>query len=182
MTPPQFIGLQNYVQIFTQDDTFSQSLKVTGLYTVFSVPLHIVLGLVLASLLNTKVLGKTVFRAIFYPPAILPIVATAVVFNPQFGLINLGLAVIGIKGPGWLTSEQWALPAIVIMNVQYIGFTMVLLLAALQRVPQELIESAQLDGANPFLFYMLNLYNNAFRYFKMGYGSALAWILFIGSC
>jgi multiple sugar transport system permease protein len=129
-----------------------------------------------------------------------------------------------VQGPGWLTSEEWALPAIVIMNLQFIGFTMIILLAALQRVPQELIEAAQLDGAhrmhilrhitlpmispviflaiiininnsfqtftqafvmtnggpaNSTLFYMLHLYNNAFRFFKMGYASALAWILFL---
>ncbi len=227
ISPPRFIGLDNYVTMFTKDELFSQSLKVTFTYTVLSAPLHVLLGLLLASLLNTKVYGRNIFRAIFYLPSVLPIVATAVlfswIFNPEFGLVNYGLSLIGIKGPGWFTSDTWALPAIIIMNLQYIGFTMVLFLAALQRVPQELVEAAQLDGAgrwsifrhvtlpiispvillaiilninnsfqtftqayvltnggpsNSTLFYMLHLYNNGFRYFKMGYASALAWVLF----
>ncbi len=228
ISPPRFIGLENYATIFTQDPLVGQSLKVTVVYTLLSVPLHVGLGLLLAMLLNNKVIGSSVFRAIFYLPSVLPIVATAVlfswVFNPEFGLLNYALSLIGIDGPGWLTSETWALPAIVIMNIQYIGFTMVLFLAALQRVPQELIEAAQLDGArrldlfvhvtlpiispvilltiilninnsfqtftqayvmtnggpsNATLFYMLHLYNNAFRYYKMGYASALSWVLFL---
>lgn len=228
ISPPKFVGLDNFVTMFTEDDLFFKSLGVTARYTLMSVPLHVVLGFILALLLNVKVVGSNTFRSIFYLPSVLPLVASAVlfswIFNPEFGLLNYALAQVGIKGPGWLTSEDWALPAIVIMNLQFIGFTMVILLAALQRVPQELVEAAQLDGANRWhilrhitiplvspviflviiininnsfqtftqafvmtkggpanatLFYMLHLYNNAFRFFKMGYASALAWILFL---
>jgi multiple sugar transport system permease protein len=228
ISPARFIGVQNYVRMFTQDDLFFQSLSVTARYTLMSVPLHLVLGFILALLLNTPTPGRNFFRATFYLPSVLPLVASAVlfswIFNPEFGLLNYALALFGIQGPGWLTSEEWALPAIVIMNLQFIGFTMVIMLAALQRVPRELVEAAQLDGAgrlqvfrhvtfpavssvfllviiininnsfqtftqafvmtgggpaNATLFYMLHLYNNAFSFFRMGYASALAWILFL---
>lgn len=228
ISKPKFVGFTNFVQMFTEDDLFYKSLSVTLRYTLTSAPLHVILGFILAVLLNSNVRGKTFFRSIFYLPSILPLVASAIlwswIFNPEFGLINFVLSHFGIKGPGWLTSEQWALPAIVIMNLQFVGFSMVLFLAGLQRVPVELVEAAQLDGANRLqltrhitipmispviflviiininnsfqtftqsyimtnggpanstLFYMLHLYNNAFRYFKMGYASALAWVLFL---
>lgn len=224
---PVFVGLRNYSTMFGDDELFGKSLGVTVYYSLMSVPLHVVFGFILASLLNTKAPGKTVFRTIYYLPSVLPLVATAVlwswILNPEFGLVNYALSRIGIKGPGWLVSEQWALPAMVLMNLQYIGTTMIIMLAGLQRVPQELYEAAQLDGAgrwqtvwnvtipmissvifftiivninasfqtftqayvmtnggpsNATLFYMLHLYNNAFRYFKMGYASAMSWVLF----
>jgi multiple sugar transport system permease protein len=228
ISPAKFVGLQNYRTMFSEDELFRVSLGVTVRYTLMSVPLHVILGFLLALLLNARAPGSNIFRSIFYLPSVLPLVASAVlfswIFNPEFGLLNYALALVGIKGPGWLTSETWALPAIVIMNIQFIGFTMVIMLAALQRVPQELVEAAQLDGAsrwrilrhitipmvspviflviiininnsfqtftqafvmtnggpsNATLFYMLHLYNNAFRFFRMGYASALAWILFL---
>jgi multiple sugar transport system permease protein len=228
ITRPVFVGVQNYVTMFTQDDLFPQSLKVTVTYTLMSVPLHIVFGFILASLLNAKVPLQSFFRAVYYLPSVLPLVATAVlwswILNPEFGLLNYALHLVGIHGPGWLTDEGWALPAIVLMNLQFLGITFVIMLAGLQRVPQELYEAAELDGAgrwalvrhitlplmspvvffaviininnsfqtftqayvmtnggpeNATLFYMLYLYNNAFRLFQMGYASALAWILFL---
>ncbi len=228
ITPPHFVGLRNYVELFTQDRLFLKSMGVTTSYTIMSVPIHVVFGFLLASLLNAKVPGTNLFRAIYYLPSVLPLVASAVLWswllNPEFGLVNFALSLIGIKGPGWLTSEGWALPAIVLMNIQFIGITMVIMLAGLQRVPQELYEAAALDGAgrwqrmhyvtlpmmssviffaivininnsfqtftqayvmtnggpsNATLFYMLYLYNNAFRFFKMGYASAMALVLFV---
>ena len=228
ISKPIFVGFGNFTKMFTTDELFPKSLSVTARYTLMSAPLHLIFGFILAVLLNSKVKGKIFFRSAFYLPSVLPLVASAIlwswIFNPEFGLINYLLSLVGIKGPGWLTSETWALPSIVIMNLQLIGFMMVIFLAALQRVPQELLEAAQLDGANRWqltryvtipmissviflaiiininnsfqtftqayimtnggpsnatLFYMLNLYNNAFRYFKMGYASALAWVLFL---
>lgn len=228
ISAPKFVGLANFTTMWNEDELFWKSLGVTVRYTLMSVPLHVVFGFILALLLNVRVIGNNLFRSIFYLPSVLPLVASAVlfswIFNPEFGLLNYALDLVGIQGPGWLTSEDWALPAIVIMNLQFIGFTMIILLAALQRVPQELMEAAQLDGArrldmlfyitlpmispviflaiiininnsfqtftqafvmtnggpaNSTLFYMLHLYNNAFRFFKMGYASALAWILFL---
>jgi multiple sugar transport system permease protein len=228
VTQPVFVGLQNYVTIFTDDDLFPQSLKVTATYTLMSVPLHVVFGFILAALLNAKAPFQNLFRAIYYLPSVLPLVASAVlwswILNPEFGLLNYALHLLGIRGPGWLTDENWALPGIVLMNLQFIGITFVIMLAGLQRVPQELYEAAQLDGAsrwalirhitvplmspvifftiiininnsfqtftqayvmtnggpeNATLFYMLYLYNNAFRLFHMGYANGLAWILFV---
>jgi multiple sugar transport system permease protein len=228
VTKPEFVGLQNYITMFTDDELFPQSLKVTITYTLMSVPLHVVFGFILAALLNAKAPFQNLFRAIYYLPSVLPLVASAVlwswILNPEFGLLNYALHLAGIDGPGWLTDENWALPAIVLMNLQFIGITFVIMLAGLQRVPQELFEAAQLDGAgrwslirnitlplmspvifftiiininnsfqtftqayvmtnggpeNATLFYMLYLYNNAFRLFHMGYASALAWILFL---
>ncbi|HEU5013820.1 MAG TPA: sugar ABC transporter permease [Roseiflexaceae bacterium] len=227
ITSPVFVSTQNYVTL-AKDPLFLKSLGVTVSYTLWSAPIHIILGFVLASLLNAGVPGTNIFRAIYYLPSILPLVASAVlwswILNPEFGLLNFALAHLGIQGPGWLTSEQWALPAMVIMNIQFIGITMVIMLAGLQRVPQELYEAAQLDGANGWqrlrfitlpmmssviffaiiininnsfqtftqayvltnggpsnatLFYMLYLYNQAFRNFRMGYASALAMVLFL---
>jgi multiple sugar transport system permease protein len=227
ISPPIFVGLKNIKTMISGDELFWKSLSVTVRYTLMSVPIHVVLGFCLAALLNSRVPGRVFFRSVFYLPSVLPVVASAVlwswIFNPEFGLINYALSLIGVKGPGWLASEEWALLAIVIMNIQFIGFTMVIFLAALQKVPVELIEAAKLDGANNWqltryvtipmissvillaiiininnsfqtftqayimtnggpssatLFYMLHLYNNAFRYFKMGYASALAWVLF----
>lgn len=229
ISSPVFIGLENFETMFSgKDPQFYQSLKVTGLYTAISVPIHVVLSFILASLLNSKVPFKNLFRSIYYLPSILPAVATAVlwswVFNPDFGLLNYGLSLIGINGPLWLADKNWALPAIIIMNLMYIGPNMIIMLAGLQRVPIELIEAAQLDGANAWnmtwkitipmvssviflviinninasfqtftqaflmtgggpeystYFYMLHLYKQAWGSFHMGYGSALAWVLFI---
>ncbi|MCU0500342.1 MAG: sugar ABC transporter permease [Anaerolineae bacterium] len=228
ISPPKFVGLENWVSIFTEDELFRKSAVVTLTYAAMAVPLHVILGFVLASLLNSKVPGTNTFRAIYYLPTVLPLVATAVlwswVLNPEFGLVNYMLSLIGVQGPGWLTDENWSLPSIVLMNLNFIGITVVIMLAGLQRVPQEMYEAAQLDGANrrqilryvtiPFmspvifftiilnlnnsfqtftqayvmtnggpgtstLFYMLYLFNNAFRYFKMGYANALALVLFL---
>jgi multiple sugar transport system permease protein len=153
ISAPRFIGLDNYIRAFTgADRLFPQSLKVTFIYTFVSAPIHVVLSFILASLLNTKVPLKNFFRSAYYLPSILPVVASAVlwswVFNPDFGLLNYGLSVFGINGPKWLGDKNWALPAIIIMNLQYIGPSMIIMLAGLQRVPIELIEAAQLDGAN----------------------------------
>ena len=229
ISTPQWVGLANFKRMFSGEDTyFYKALWVTLKYVALSAPLHVVLDFILASLLNMKLKGTNIFRSIFYLPYILPVVASAVlwswVFNPDFGLLNYGLSLIGIKGPTWLASETWALPSIVLMNLQYVGWGMVVMLAGLQRVPEELYEAAQLDGANrwkmtlhitlpmvssvvffiiithinssfqtftqSFLmtrggpnyatyFYMLHLYNEAWSSFRMGYASALAWILFL---
>jgi multiple sugar transport system permease protein len=229
ITAPKLVGLQNYINMFSgKDRFFYQSLNVTILYTVVSAPLHVILSFVLASLLNAKVPFKNIFRSIYYIPAVLPVVASAVlwswVFNPDFGLLNHGLSMIGINGPKWLADKNWALWAIIIMNLQYIGPSMIIMLAGLQRVPIELIEAAQLDGANrwqliryitlpmvssvifliiitningsfqtftqAFLmtgggpqyatyFYMLHIYREAWGSFRMGYASALSWVLFL---
>jgi multiple sugar transport system permease protein len=110
-----------------------------------------VFALLLALLLNQRVRGLAVFRTIFYLPSVASGVAVAVlflwIFNPQFGLVNSLLSYVGIQGPGWLASPEWALPTLILMSLWSVGGTMIIFLAGLQNVPNELLEAASLDGA-----------------------------------
>jgi multiple sugar transport system permease protein len=152
ITPPQWIGFDNYVRIFTRDKLFLQSLKVTLTYTLAYVPLDLILGLLIALLLNRPLRGIGFFRTIFYLPSVLTGVAYVVmwmwVFNPQVGLVNTLLSYIGIKGPRWFLDPHFALWALVMMSIFQVGRSMVIFLAGLQDVPRELQEAASIDGAN----------------------------------
>jgi multiple sugar transport system permease protein len=227
--PPQWIGLDNYISL-ASDKSWWASLGNTLYYLIVSVPLGIAVALFLAILLNLKVRGQSIYRVIFYLPAIVPIVASAVVwlyvFNPQYGVFNTVLGWFGITGPGWLAAPNWAMPALIIFSTWGAGNLMIILLAGLQDVPQDLHDQAMVDGAGPmrrfrhvtipflsphllfalvtgliagFQFFTpvfvltngtggpagktlvsgLYLYQNAFQFFKVGYASAIAWILFI---
>lgn len=227
LSPPAFIGIENYRIMFTTDELFWQALKVTFLYTIGSVPLGMAAALAVAILMNQPIRGIYVFRTIYYLPSLITGVPAALlwmwVFNPTVGILNYGLSLIGIKGPLWLYSEVWVIPSLIIMSLWGIGGSMIIYLASLQSVPQHLHEAAEIDGAgvlarfrhvtipmispvvffnlvmsiigsfqvftsayvmtrggpaNASLFYVLHLYRNAFSYFKMGYASALAWVLF----
>jgi len=227
LSPPSFIGLENYRIMFTTDPLFWQALKVTFIYTIGAVPLGMIGALAVAILMNQPVRGIYVFRTIYYLPSLITGVPAALlwmwVFNPTVGILNYLLSLVGIKGPLWLFSETWVLPSLIIMSLWGIGGSMIIYLASLQGVPQHLYEAAEIDGAgvisrfwnvtipmispviffnlvmsiigsfqvftsafvmtqggpaNASLFYVLHLYRNAFSYFKMGYASALAWILF----
>lgn len=148
--PPQWIGLVNYRTIFTDDPLFSKSLYNTAYYSILAILLGITVAFLLAILLNQKVRGLSVFRAIFYIPSITPIVASSVlwlwVLN-QYGLLNIFLNYLGIKGPAWLTNPAWSKFSLVLMSVWASGGTMIIFLAGLQGVPQQLYEAAELDGA-----------------------------------
>lgn len=145
----RFIGLGNY-QKMINDEFFWQSLRVTMTY-LFNVPLNLIVGLFLALLLNQKIRGISFFRTVFYLPSVTSGVAVSLlwmwIFNPRFGLINELLAKIGIKGPLWLGSETWALPALILMSVWGVGGSMLIYLGALQGIPTALYEAATLDGA-----------------------------------
>jgi multiple sugar transport system permease protein len=147
---PSFVGLQNYSDMM-HDSRFWQSIKVTTIYVVGGVPLALVTALLLALLLNQNVRGQSVFRTIFYLPSVVTGVAVSVlfvwIFNPEFGLLNNVLSLVGINGPGWIASVDWALPALIITSLWGIGGTMLIFLAGLQGIPQELQEAASLDGA-----------------------------------
>lgn len=149
VSPPQFIGIQNYVTM-ANDPLFWQSLKVTCFY-LLNVPINLVLGLLLALLLNQKVRGLSFFRTVFYLPSVTSGVAVSLlwmwVFNPRFGILNIGLSMLGITGPEWLGSETWAMPALVVMSIWGVGGGMLIYLGALQGVPTTLYEAATLDGA-----------------------------------
>lgn len=223
-----FVGGKNYEVLLTRDPLFYKSLTNTMLYVLFSVPLGLTGSLLIAVLLNQKVKGLPIFRTMFYLPSLVPAVASSLVwlwvFHPDAGILNYGLSKLGIKGPAWLMDPKTALSSLVLMSLWGIGGgRMLIFLAGLQGISDELYEAAQLDGAkgwasfrhitlpmlsptiffnlilgiigsfqvftsayimtgggpdNATLMYVLYLYNNAFRYFKLGKASAMAWILF----
>jgi multiple sugar transport system permease protein len=150
LTYGYFTGLDNYLELM--DDRFvSQALKVTTLYTFVTVPLGASFALGLAILLNQNMSLRGLFRTIYYLPSVVSGVAVAVlwqwIYHPDFGLINAMLGLIGIDGPRWLFSREWALPALMIMALWSVGGSMLIFLAGLQGIPTELYDAAQVDGA-----------------------------------
>ncbi len=147
---PVWLGLSNYTRMFG-DDLFYHSLRVTSVYTLLSVPIGLLTALGLAVLLNQGVRGLRFFRTAFYLPSLISGVAVAIVFawffNKQFGVINFFLGLLGINGPNWLGDPDWTLPAFILMSLWGVGGTVVIFIAALQGVPMELYEAAELDGA-----------------------------------
>ncbi len=151
---PEIIGFKNYIRIFTEDTIFLQSIKVTFVYALSRVILGIIIALLIAMLLNKKMMGKRIFRTLIYLPAIIPIVASAFLwrqlFSHDFSLLNYLLSFIGMPSINWLSYDN-ALTSIIIMSIWTgIGPTMIILIAALQNVPKELIEAAEIDGASIF--------------------------------
>jgi multiple sugar transport system permease protein len=234
LTSPEWVGLQNYTRILTQDPDFVQSLKVTIIYAIFSIPISMITALFLAILLNEATKGVSIFRTTFYMPTIVSAVAAAVlwqwIFNPRFGPVNGLLRLFGIDGPGWFSDPKYALWGLIIMSSWSVGGQMLIFLAGLKGIPKILYEAAEIDGAGrparfwnitipmlsptiffnlvlavigafqtfdsayvistaragtiggpakSTLFYMLNLYDLAFAKQRMGYATALAWILFL---
>ncbi|MCL4368923.1 MAG: sugar ABC transporter permease [Actinobacteria bacterium] len=149
---PTFIGLGNYEQLFT-DSTMGTAIYNTAYYVILWVPLNIVLSILVALLLNVKVRGMAAYRTLFYMPVLVPAVAASLLWvwflNPQYGAANWLLSLIGIHGPGWLASTQWSKPSIIIISLWgSIGNAMLIFLASLQDVPQDLKDAAEVDGAN----------------------------------
>jgi multiple sugar transport system permease protein len=158
--PPEWIGLKNYQTLLISlvdpvagDSKIWKSLINTVLYTFVTVPAGMILAMALALLLNARVRGRAFFRTAFYIPSITPAVASAILWlwllNPTYGLVNLFLkSVFGIDpGPNWFGTSRWALPALMLMSLWYVGNTTVIYLAGLQSVPQTLYEAATIDGA-----------------------------------
>ena len=154
LTPPQWIGFDNYIKIFTKDDLFIKSMFNTFYIVAISVPLRLIIGFTLAMLINQKVKGLAIFRAIYYLPVIVPIAATSVLwewmFQPRYGIINLIFEVIGLPTINWLVTTAWSKPAIIIVTLWRIGEAVILFLAGLQGVPKELYEAAEVDGAKNY--------------------------------
>jgi multiple sugar transport system permease protein len=153
MQPPIWLGFDNYTRLFTDDELFQKSLTNTAIYSLFSVPLNLIVAFCFALLLNLKIPGRTIFRAVFYFPAIIPSVATAILWsmllNTKGGLINVALQGIGFPAIPWLTSPTWTMPSLIILSLWGIGPIVVIFLAGLQDVSRELYEAARLDGAGP---------------------------------
>ncbi len=151
LSPPEFVGFKNYVTMF-QDPLFWQALRVTFYFTLVSVPLFQVSALAVALLMNVNVRGISVFRTIYFLPSIVPLVANAMlwawILNSDFGLLNAVLRFLGLPKVLWLQDPRWAMPALITMSLWGIGGAMLIYLAGLQGVPQQLYEAAELDGAN----------------------------------
>ncbi|MCG8514863.1 MAG: sugar ABC transporter permease [Halanaerobiales bacterium] len=225
--PPQYIGLKNYIKLFTMDDIFWKALYNTFYYAIISVPLHLIIATGIAYMLNKKMKGMRIYRTAFYLPSLVPVVASSMlfvwIFAPDTGILNQFLAFFGIDGPAWLLDAAWVKFSLVIMSLWGVGGGIVLLLAGMRGVPDELYEASEIDGAGkrqqffritlpmltPVLFFNLimgiigglqtfaqvyimtsggpnnaslmvvpYLYDHAFNFYNMGYGSALAWALF----
>ena len=236
LLPANWLGVENYRRILFDDDRFWLTVYNTVWYVCAAVVPQVILGLLLAVLLNQKAKGITVFRTVFFMPSIVPIVASVSLFifilHDRFGLLNETLyQVFGIVGPNWLTSPDWSKPSLVLWSLWGIGGGMIIYLAGLQGIPQTLYEAAAIDGAgalrcfwkitiplisptilfvvimgiigsfqiftpvfllgsanyglaaagpmDSLLFWVVYIYNQGFFYFRMGYASAIAWLLFM---
>ena len=150
--PMVFVGLSNYLRALSgRDLLFWHALRITATYAVVTVPLRLILGFVLALLLNHDIPGVSFWRTLYYLPSVLTGVAVAVlwmlIFRPNFGVLNHLLSIVGIEGPAWLYEKNWALPALMIMSMWGVGGGMVIYLAGLQGIPTTLYEAATIDGA-----------------------------------
>lgn len=226
---PHFTALANYQDLWG-DPLFTVALFNTNYLVFYAVPLSLAFSFALALALNQRLRGMAVYRTLFYLPAIVPTVATASLWlyllQPQWGLVNGLLRFLGLPAPGWLTSEVWSKPALILLMLWSSSNMVLIFLAGLQSVPPELHEAAIIDGGsawerlmhitlplvaptifftlvisiigtfnafsivyvvtdgmggplNSTLVYMLYLYRHAFVFFRMGYASAMAWILFL---
>ena len=149
----EWVGFANFRELFTEDDVFRDALYNTFYFSIATVSLSVVIGLAIALLVNQSLRFMVVFRSIFLLPYVTLTVALALVWKwlylPDVGLINNVLRAVGLDGPTWLTSERWAMPALIIMTVwKTFGYNMVLFLAGLQNVPEHLYDAAKVDGAN----------------------------------
>lgn len=151
LQPPRFIGLQNYVELFTQDRYFLQSLRNTTLFVLMGMGIGPTLGLLTAILLNQKVHFQSFFRTIYYLPVMTSLVVVStiwVMLYNQNGLFNALMEMIGLQPVGWLSNPNVALFSVTIASIwQGFGFETVIFLAALQSIPKELYEAAMMDGA-----------------------------------
>jgi oligogalacturonide transport system permease protein len=225
--PPQWVGLDNYRDLATNDPLFTQSLGVTLTFVFLAVPLRVGFALLVAHVLNHKMRGINFFRAAFYIPSILGgSIAVAVLWRFIFakhGLVNILLIQLGMEPVAWLADEHYSMVTIVLLFTWQFGSSMVIFLAALQNVPSSLYEAAECDGASklqqfwritvplitPVIFFnmimqmvhgfqefngpymiteggplnstyvlTLYIYDQSFKYFNLGYGAALSWVLF----
>ncbi|MCX4850115.1 carbohydrate ABC transporter permease [Streptomyces sp. NBC_00893] len=152
LTAPQFVGLDNFTEMMG-DAVFRKSIVNTVVYTFFTVPFGMMLGLLVALALHTGLKARGIFRTAVFLPQVTATVAIALVwlwiYNPGNGLLNTLLSFLGIDGPAWLSSTSWAMPSVILVGIwQGIGMKMLIYLAALQSLPKELYEAASVDGAS----------------------------------
>jgi len=149
-----FIGLSNYIRMFTQDRVFFTSVRVTLTFTLWSVALNLLAGFILACLLNRERKSVGVYRTLYYIPCMIAAGAPSMVMWRYIfadkGLLNATLAQIGIEGPRWLASKDYALTSLIIMSLWGVGSVMIIFISGLKAVPDEYYESAEIDGAGYF--------------------------------
>ena len=228
LNQPQFVGLKNYLTLFTTDKQFLSTMKITGFYALLSVPLKLAFALFIAILLNAKIKGIGIYRSLYYLPSILGgSVAVSVLWRVIFmkdGMINHFIGLLGLGPVNWLTDAKLALITLSLLQVWQFGSAMVIFLAALKGSPAELYEAASIDGSgkwNQFLHITLpqissvvffnlimqsiqalqnftsafvitgggpmkrtyiigmKLYDDAFRFYKVGYACAESWLSLI---
>jgi multiple sugar transport system permease protein len=228
--PPKWIGLANYEYMFQADDRFWKALEVTFSFVVISVPAKLVFALAVAMALDKGVRAIGVYRALFYLPSILGgSIAVAILWRQLFnydGVVNNVLRLFGIGGPYWLADPKYSLWTLIVLAIWQFGSPMLIFLAGLRAIPQELYEAAEIDAAGPvrkffaitvpllapviffnlvlqmidafksfsgafiisggtgapldsLLFFTVYLFNEAFSFLRMGYASALAWVLML---
>lgn len=154
ISPPEFIGSQNYVRMFTDDPLFWSSLGRTFYYACVAVPLGVLGSMFLAIFLNASLRGIAAYRTFFFMPSLVPLVASVILWkwllNGDFGIVNQALRAIGLDPPGWFGDRRWAIPSLISMNLwQTIGgVQMIIFLAGLQGIPESLYDAAAIDGAN----------------------------------
>jgi len=152
---PVFVGFDNYIKMFTQDPVFWRAFGNSAIWVVLSLMVPLSISLLLAVGLNRQMLGKNLLRSVFYLPAVFASITVGTMwrwlYNPSLGLVNQTLDAVGLGSwaKTWLGDPDFAFYSVFVASVwQAVGFSMVLLLAGLQNVPQELVEAARIDGAN----------------------------------
>lgn len=151
LTPPRWVGLRNYIELFSDHDYFLPSLANTA-FMFIELPIALALSVAIALLLNQKLRGMAFFRTLYYLPSVVPTVAASILWlwllNPEYGLVNKTLEWLHIPTTQWLQSPVWSKPAFIVLDLWMIGGGIVIYLAALQGVPEHLYEAAELDGAS----------------------------------
>lgn len=228
---PQWVGLANYHTMLVADTGFWRAVGNSTYYAFISVPLSLVVALVLALLMNMRTRGISIYRTIFYLPALVPPVASTIVFILMFspakgGVMNTLIGLLGIPAQGWLMDPHQSKPVLITLGMWGLGSATLIFLAGLKEIPASLVEAANIDGAGPWqrfrhiilpllsplilfnlvmgvissfqvftqalvlggttgepdgstLMFMVLIYRNAFRYFSMGYATALSVVLFL---
>jgi multiple sugar transport system permease protein len=152
LSPPTWVGGHNYAHLVTSDPVFRLSVLNSLAFAMMEIPATLVVGITIALLLNTRIRGMTVYRALYYMPVLIPEVAVAVVWrwvlSPRFGVINAMLRSVHLPEPGWLADPVWSKPSLVLIAVWGVGNAVVIYLAGLQEVPAELLDAAAVDGAS----------------------------------
>ena len=151
---PEFVGLGNYLEMFTSDKQFFKSLTISLKYAAIFVPLNMVIALFLAMLITQPVRGVKVFRTIFYIPTVISGVAVSIlwgwILNGDYGVLNYLLSLIGIEGPKWLVDPAWAILAVIIASAFGVGSMMLIFYTDIKNIPIDVYEAAAIDGITPW--------------------------------